>query len=72
MLHLKQILHKNYTLILKTILKVKTDLQLLGVVPQNYLFQENLGKLLYCLILLVNITVLTAVTFSLLGFIIGL
>ena len=29
--------------------------------PQTILFVENLGKLLYCPILLVNITVLTAV-----------
>src|SRR5210317_1156863 len=62
MLHLKQILHKPYTTISSTILQIKTDLKSLGVVPQNLAFQENLGKLLYSLMLLKSIVLLMGVT----------
>ena len=61
MLHLKQILHKNYTKILSISQQIKTDLKLLGVVPKTFRSGE-LGKLLYCPMLLVSIAVLTAVT----------
>src|SRR6056300_183407 len=65
MLHLKQTLHKSYTMISSTISQIKIDLKSLGVVPQNLAFQENLGKLLYSLMLLKSIALLMVVTFIL-------
>src|SRR5210317_527318 len=65
MLHLKQTLHNVYMTISTTISTIKQDLQLRGLVPQNLVFQENLGILLYCLLSLVSIAILTAVTFIL-------
>jgi hypothetical protein len=44
---------------------LKIDLKSLGVVPQNLVSQENLGRLLLSLMLLVSITVLTVVNFTL-------
>ena len=63
MLLLKQILHSPLETISELFSTIKTDLQSLGVAPQNLVLAENLGKLLYCLILLVSIVALTAVTF---------
>ena len=61
MSHLKQILHNSYTKILKIISTSKTDLKSLGLVPQNFLLAENLGKLLLSLKWLVIIIVYMAV-----------
>ena len=65
MLHLKQTLHNIYTTSCSTIYKIKTDLKSLGVVPQNFQFQDNLGILLSNLMLLLSISLLTIVTFIL-------
>ena len=65
MLHLKQILRKSYDQTLKTISTIKIDLKSLGVVPQNFQLAENAGRMLLCLILLMSITVLLIVTFTL-------
>src|SRR5210317_2501809 len=62
MSHLKQTLHNLYTVISTIISHLKTDLKSLGVVPQNLALVENLGILLYSLLLLISITVLTVVT----------
>ena len=53
---------QSYTKTLFTISTHRTDLKLLGVVPRNLVSQENLGKLLSCLMLLVSMTVLTVAT----------
>ena len=63
MLHLKQTLHNVYTTISTNISTIKQDLQSRGLVPQNLVLAENLGILLYCLLSLVSIVLLTAVTF---------
>ena len=65
MLHLKQILHNLYTTISTTISTIATDLRSLGVVPQNLVSQENLGRLLLSLMLLVSIAVLMVANFIL-------
>ena len=63
MLHLKQILHNTYMKISSTILTTKIELKSLGVVPQNLVLAENLGKLLLSLTLLVSISVLVIANF---------
>ena len=62
MLHLKQIQHNIFTMTSKSILKIKTDLQSLGVVPQNLVLVENLGKLLLSLMWLVIMLASVVVT----------
>ena len=65
MLHLKQTLHNIYTTSSLTISTTMTTLQSLGVVPQNLVLQENLGKMLLNLLLLIAIVLLTIVAFIL-------
>jgi len=60
MLHLKQILHKNYTKISELISIIKEDLKSPGRVRLSYPFLENLGNLLSDLILSV-ITIALAI-----------
>ena len=62
MLHFKQTLHKTYMQILETISTIKTESKSLGVVPQNLVLVENVGKMLLSLVWLLNITVLLTVT----------
>ena len=65
MSHLKQTLHNIYTTTCTTISTTKNTLKSLGVVPQNFQFQENLGILLSNLMLLMSISLLTIATFIL-------
>ena len=55
---------QSYTTTL-TISQTMTGFKSLGVVPQNLVFQENLGKMLLNLMLLMSTAVLTVVTFIL-------
>ena len=65
MLHLKQILHKNYTKISELISIIKEDLRSPGRVHLNSPFLENLGAMLSDLILsVITITLAIAICIS--------